>query len=214
MNPESEKKKEELKEPPKEGAVIDTTGMAEKIASLLSAGGAPARDTVTALLTQALNKGIMPKQALQLGDDTMEAIYSQAYTLYNQGRYKEASYIFRLLMLLDYSTPKYPMGLAACLHRQKDYRSAANIYLLCGTLDPKNPLPHYHAADCYMQLNYPMMALFSLGLAIKAADTQPQYAIIKERATLMREALKKQIKQEMEEDAKKSPEKKKAEKKK
>jgi hypothetical protein len=50
-----------------------------------------------------------------------------------------------------------------------------------------------------------MMALFSLGLAIKAAGAQPQYAIIKERATLMRDALKKQIKQDMEEDAKKNP---------
>ena len=200
MNPESEKKEET-----KEETGIDTGSMSEKLASLLSTAGGPAKETITALLTQALNKGVMPKQALQLGDDTMEAIYSQAYTLYNQGRYKEASYIFRMLMLLDYVTPKYPMGLAACLHRQKDYRAAANIYLLCGTLDPTNPLPHYHAADCYMQLNYPMMALFSLGLAIKAAGTQPQYAIIKERASLMKDALQKQIAEEIQEDAKKHP---------
>lgn len=206
MNPETaDKQNEAVNRALKEGQNIDTTGVAQKIASLLATGGAPAKDTITALLSAALNKGIMPKQALQLGDDTMEAIYSQAYTLYNQGRYKEASYIFRMLMLLDYATPKYPMGLAACLHRLKDYRAAANIYLLSGTLDTANPLPHYHAADCYMQLNYPMMALFSLGLAIKAAGAQPQYAIIKERATLMHDALQKQVKEEMEEDIKKNP---------
>lgn len=205
MENEAEQTNEEKIDAATKEAGIDTTDMPQKIASLLATAGGPARDTVISLLTAALNKGIMPKQALQLGDDTMEAIYSQAYTLYNQGRYKEASYIFRMLMLLDYATPKYPMGLAACQHRQKDYKSAANIYLLCGTLEPTNPLPHYHAADCYMQLNYSMMALFSLGLAIKAAGTQPQYAIIKERASLMREALKKQIKEEIEEDAKKQP---------
>lgn len=202
MNPET---KSEIGETLKKEPEIDTTAISEKITSLLSTTGGPARDTIIAMLTDALNKGVMPKHALQLGDDTMEAIYSQAYTLYNQGRYKEASYIFRMLMLLDYATPKYPMGFAACLHRQKDYKSAANVYLLCGTLDSTNPLPHYHAADCYIQLNFPMMALFSLRLTIKTAGAQPQYAIIKERATLMEKALKKQVKEEIEEEAKKSP---------
>ena len=138
----------------------------------------------------------MPKQALHLNDETMEAIYGQGYNLYNQGRYKEASYIFRLLMLLDYMTPKYVLGLAASLHRMKEYMTAANIYLLCGTLDATNPLPHYHAADCYMQQNLPVLAVFSLDLAISAAGDQPQYSIIKERATLMRDALDKQLKEE------------------
>jgi type III secretion system low calcium response chaperone LcrH/SycD len=181
----------------KEAPNLDTGAVGEKIASLFSAAGGPAKETITALLSQALGKGVMPKHALQLGDDTMEAIYSQGYTLYNQGRYKEASYIFRLLMLLDYATPKYPLGLAACLHRQKDYKNAANIYLLSGTLDATNPLPHYHAADCYMQLNYISMALFSLRMAVEAAGTQPQYAVVKERASLMKEALTKQFQEEL-----------------
>jgi type III secretion system low calcium response chaperone LcrH/SycD len=168
----------------------------DKIAKLTAAAGGPAKDTVAALLSAAGNKGIMPRHALQLGDDTMEAIYGQGYNLYNQGRYKEASYIFRLLMLLDYMTPKYILGLAACLHRLKDYKTATNVYLLCGTIDATNPLPHYHAADCYIQLGIPLLATFSLGLAIKAAGDQPQYSIVKERATLMREALYKQLKEE------------------
>lgn len=196
MEPDSTKKEDIPKD-----QNIDVSAMGDKVASLFSAAGGPAKDTITALLSQALGKGIMPKQALQLGDDTMEAIYSQGYTLYNQGRYKEASYIFRLLMLLDYTTPKYPLGLAACLHRQKDYKNAANIYLLCGTLDPTNPLPHYHAADCYLQLDYISMALFSLDLAIKAAADQPQYAVVKERSTLMHEALTKQFTEQLQKES-------------
>ena len=123
----------------------------------------------------------------------MEAMYAQGYNLYNQGKYKEASYVFRLLMLLDYLTPKYVLGLAACLHRLKDYKSAANIYLLCGTLDAHNPLPHYHAADCYIQLGLTPLAIFSLDMAQTAAGDQPQYSVIKERAKLMRETLHKEM---------------------
>lgn len=165
----------------------------EKAAELSRLASGPARDTMKTILFGAVNKGILPKHALRLGDDTMEAIYSQAYTLYNQGKYQDASYIFRLLMLLDYMTSKYILGLAACLHRMKDYKNAANVYLLCSTLDSTNPLPHYHAADCYLQLGFPEMAAFSLGLVLAAAGDQPQYAVIKERARLMKETLDKEL---------------------
>lgn len=174
-------------------ATLDAEAMEKKVKSITALAGGPTKDTVSALLTAAFEKGVMPKNALKLGDDTMEAIYGQAYNLYNQGRYKEASYIFRLLMLLDYMTPKYTLGLAASFHRLKDFKNAANVYLLCGTIDPTNPLPHYHAADCYLQLKVPEMAIFSLGLAINAAGEQPQYAVVKERASLMKEGLNKEI---------------------
>jgi type III secretion system low calcium response chaperone LcrH/SycD len=185
-----------------EAEEIDPEKAAQKISEATGFAAIPAKETITTLLTEALNKGIMPKHALHLGDETMEAIYGQGYNLYNQGRYKEASYIFRLLMLLDYMTPKYILGLAASLHRMKEYTTAANVYLLCGTLDSGNPLPHYHAADCYIQLNLPIMAIFSLDLAITAAGSQPQYSIIKERATLMRDTLDKQVKSEKKEEEK------------
>src|SRR6185295_13804008 len=73
--------------------------------------GKQAEDALKTIMENVLNKGIMPKTALKLGDDTMEAIYAQAYNLYNLGRYKESSYIFRLLVLLDFTTPKYVLGL-------------------------------------------------------------------------------------------------------
>lgn len=187
-----------LKQFDKEISGIDTSAVGEKVSEATAHATGPARDAIASLLTQALNKGLMPKTALRLGDDTMEAIYGQGYNLYNQGKYKEASYVFRLLMMLDYLTPKYSMGLAACLHRMKDYKNAANTYLLSATLDTSNPMPHYHAADCYMQLGVKIAAIFSLNLAIQAAGSQPQYSVIKERATLMRETLNQLVQEEWE----------------
>lgn len=170
-----------------------TVKAGEKILETNMLAKGPATDTVKAMLSQALGSGIMPKQVLKFSDQTMEAIYGQAYNLYNQGKYKDASYIFRLLMMLDYLNSKYSLGLAACLHRMKDYKQAANVYLMCGMLDPKNPIPHYHAADCYIQLNAPLLAVFALDMCINAAKDQPQYDTIKQRAELMKEALDKQV---------------------
>ena len=150
------------------------------------AAGKQAEDALKVIMEGVLKKGIMPKTALKLGDDTMEAIYTQAYNLYNQGRYKEASYIFRLLLLLDFTTPKYILGCAACMHRMKDYQNAANLYMLCAALDATNPMPHYHSADCYLQLDAIELAILSLTMAMSAAAEQPQYAVVKERASLMK----------------------------
>ena len=182
-----------LKRYEKELSEESTAAATEKVTGAVSLAAEPAKDTIKTLLTQAMTKGTMPKTALRIGDETMEAMYAQGYNLYNQGKYKEASYVFRLLMLLDYLTPKYVLGLAACLHRLKDYKSAANVYLLCGTLDAHNPLPHYHAADCYIQLGLIPLAIFSLDMAQTTAGDQPQYSVIKERASLMRETLHKEM---------------------
>mgnify|MGYP003392846221 CR=1 FL=1 len=160
--------------------------------------GKQAEKALKDLLEQALQKGLMPKEALRINDDTMEAIYTQAYNLYNQGKYKEASYIFRMLMILDMTTPKFTLGLAACLHRMKDYVNAANLYLLCASLDPKNPMPHYHAADCYLQMNTIHLAIVSLKMAIDAAGDQPQFSVVKERAALLKSSLEVQAKERAE----------------
>ena len=159
------------------------------------AAGKEAEDALKAIMEQVLKKGIMPKTALKIGDDTMEAIYTQAYNLYNQGKYKESSYIFRLLMMLDFTTSKYILGLAACLHRMKEYQNAAHLYILCSALDPTNPMPHYHSADCYLQLNALDLAIFALDMAIKAAADQPQYSTIKERAILLKSGIEVQAKE-------------------
>ncbi len=161
--------------------------------------GKKAETAVKQIMEVSLKKGIMPKQALQISDDTMEAIYTQAYTLYNQGKFREASFIFRLLMLLDFTTPKYILGLAACAHRLKDFTNAANLYFLCAALDPRNPLPHFHSTDCYVQLGAIAIAAYSLQLAIETAGEQPQYESIKQRAEIMKEALDKQLDEQLNE---------------
>ncbi len=170
---------------------MDVDKIQDMLQKINFSAGKKAEEALKVMMEAVLKKGVMPKQALKLGDDTMEAIYTQGYNLYNQGRYKEASYIFRLLTLLDFTTPKYILGMAASLHRLKDYKTAANLYMMCAALEPNNPLPHFHSADCYLQMDAIEIALLSLTMAITAAGEQPQYAMVKERALLLRSGLEK-----------------------
>lgn len=149
----------------------------------------PMKDAVQ----RATRKGASPKDALGLTDAMVEGVYGQAYRLYNTGKYKEAIQVFRLLMMINSTEPKYAMGLAACFHMSKDYKTAVNTYSIVGIIDPENPISFYHASDCFMQMGDPVSALVSLEMAIKRAGDKPEFKTLKDRATLTVESLKKEV---------------------
>src|ERR1700722_6951344 len=60
--------------------------------------------------------GVSPREAMGMSDQAVEGIYGQAYRLYNAGKYKEASQLFRLLLMLNSGESKFALGLAACFH--------------------------------------------------------------------------------------------------
>jgi type III secretion system low calcium response chaperone LcrH/SycD len=128
-----------------------------------------------------------------LTDEMMESLYSQAYILYNTGRYKDGLQVFRLLALLNPLEPKFIMGLAACFHMMKEYKSASSTYILVSILDPQNPIPCYHCSDCYIQTGDKLSAIAILESAIKRAGEKPEFAALKQRAIITMDALKKEL---------------------
>jgi type III secretion system low calcium response chaperone LcrH/SycD len=142
---------------------------------------------------KVVQQGMMPKDMMGLSDAMVEGIYGQAYRLYNTGKYRDASQLFRLLIMLNSAEPKYAMGLAACFHMMKDYKNAVSTYTICGVVDPDNPIPHYHASDCYIHMEDPVSALIALEMAVKRAGNKPEFQMIKDRALLTIESLKKEI---------------------
>lgn len=144
-------------------------------------------------IEKATRKGTSPKDALGLTDAMVEGVYGQAYRLYNTGKYKEAAQIFRLLVMINSTEPKYAMGLAACFHMMKDYQTAINTYSIVGVIDPESPISFYHASDCFMQMGDPVSALISLEMAIKRAGEKPEFKTLKDRAALTVENLKKDV---------------------
>lgn len=143
-----------------------------------------------------LKEGLIAKDALGLTDEMMEGIYGQAYRLYNTGKYQEATQLFRLLILVNPTEAKYSMGLAACFHMLKEYRNAVDAYTICSVIDPANPMPQYHASDCYIQMKDEFSAIVALELAVKRAGDQPQYQTLVDRAKMTIDNLKQKVKQQ------------------
>ncbi len=146
-----------------------------------------------ATLERTTRKGASPKDILGLTDAMVEGIYGQAYRLYNTGKYRDASALFRMLIMINATEPKYTMGLAACYHLMKEYKNAADAYTILSMIDPHNPVSFYHASDCYIKLNDAVSAIAALEMAIKRAGTKQEYHTLKDRATMTLESLKKEI---------------------
>ncbi|MBS4168140.1 SycD/LcrH family type III secretion system chaperone [Parachlamydia sp. AcF125] len=140
-----------------------------------------------------VKRGLAPKDLMGMNDASVEGIYGQAYHLYNTGKYKDASHLFRLLIMLNGTESKYSMGLAASYHMLKAYESAVQVYAICALLDPENPIPHYHSSDCYIQMGDKVSAMIALKMALERAGNKPQYAPLKDRTTLTIKSLQKEI---------------------
>lgn len=133
------------------------------------------------------------KDILGVSDESAEGVYGQAYLLYNTGRYRDAAEIFRLLIMLNSTEAKYLMGLAACYHMLKEYQSASSTYNLVSIIDPNNPIPFFHASDCYIQLGDKITAAVMLEMAVKRATEKTEFATLLQRAKITLEAIKKDI---------------------
>lgn len=139
-----------------------------------------------------LKEAQLPKDALGLSNKDVNELYTKAYHLYNTGKYSEAIHLFRVLVMGDQSEPKYIMGMAACNHLMKEYKEASRGYTLASLLDPDNPIPYYHLADCSIHLKDPFAAMIFLEMTIKRAGKKEEYKAIKERSILALEGLKNQ----------------------
>lgn len=147
---------------------------------------------LTTKVLEQLKQGVPMKKALGISDDMLESVYSLAYGKYQQGEYAAASHLFRYAMMLDPHTYKYALGLAAALHHNKEYQKAANIYVMASILEPRDPTPYFHSADCFLKINQPQLALAGLDMAIATASSDKRYSELKERAQLMKKTLQKQ----------------------
>lgn len=174
------------------GATVASTDGANKVAA------GQIRETIESVY-KGIKQGIMPKQMLDVGPDALEGLYSQAYILYNQGKFQESACIFVVLALLDPNEQKYQLGSAACLHRMGKYEKAAQVYLICSALDQTNPLPHFHAADCYIKINALPLAQMCLKYCIEACGQKKEHEVVKERATLMLTAVDRELEVQLKE---------------
>lgn len=163
------------------------------------------KEGFSAVYDNLFQKGILPKDALGVGDENVDKIYRQAYQLYNMGKYEDASKLFSSLIMMDISTSKYIFGLAACGHMMKHYETAAENYMKCTMYEPDNPIPYYHASDCYIQNGDTVSAMVALSMVIRTAKDRPEYKVMKDRAQMTLDSLKKDANKKIKTEKTKKP---------
>ncbi len=134
--------------------------------------------------TKLFEEGVMPKEAMGLSDQTVEAMYAHGYRLYQAAKYGAAGHIFRMLTTLDPTEPKYYLGMGACLHRMKEYEPAVFMYELCGEMNKQDPMPLYYASDCRFNLGHDEIAIDELEQVIKRSEGKPEFARVADRAKM------------------------------
>jgi type III secretion system low calcium response chaperone LcrH/SycD len=147
------------------------------------------QEGIQTIMSAIFQKGITPKDALGLSDEVLEGMYGHAYHLFNNGKYDDALIIFRLLTILNGAEPRFSMGMAACHHMRKEYDQAAQMYGICGVIDWENPMPYYHASDCWIKKGDIPMAIEALKVAAIRAEQKPQYAVIRDRCLMALKSL-------------------------
>lgn len=144
------------------------------------------------IMGDMINNNAIPRDAMGVDPSSIEGMYAQAYHHYNAGKYKEAARLFHLLQMLDGMEPKYPLGLGACYHMLEEYQNALTLYAMVCVSDPENPVPHYHASDCYVKMELVPAAIAELQMAMQLCGGQPQYAMIRDRSALTIKSLREQ----------------------
>jgi len=114
----------------------------------------------------------------------VKELYSAAYARYESGLYNEAGEIFTQLTLLDPQEEAFWRGLAASKQMGQKYKSALYAWGLVSLLSKEDPMPHLHAAECYLSLQQKSEALIALNAALERVKDNPplctQIEVLKE----------------------------------
>lgn len=115
--------------------------------------------------TVSENGGILTKDFTQ---DDLILLYELGYQLYQVGNYPKGEEIFRRLVLASPLEKNHWQGLGSCQQMQQKYQEAIISWSMLILIDPQNPLPHFHAAECLFSLDQIDHAME----ALKAAESR------------------------------------------
>lgn len=105
----------------------------------------------------------------------LEALYTYAYSLYQAGKTDDAAKAFQALCTRNPLEARFWFGWAAALQDGANYKKALPVWAMSAILEPSNPYPHFHAAECATSLENREEALLALAQAktLLSSDTHP-----------------------------------------
>lgn len=145
------------------------------------------------LLVKIFEKGMSPREAMNISDSELAEIYSYAYHKFSEGDYLGARDLFKIMFSLDPMNCDFATALGVCFHRLKEYEQAINCYMMGFLLEPESPVCLFYAYDCFMKLENEVSAGIMLCNVITTAGDNPAYAHIKKDAQLRLDQLQKKL---------------------
>jgi type III secretion system low calcium response chaperone LcrH/SycD len=110
--------------------------------------------------------GIADSEIATVSPEMEQQFYTCAFELYEKGDYRGAGQLFTQLVLTDPYSEHYWLGLASAKQMAKDYMAAVHAWSMVALLKEGDPLPHFHAAECFLCLDEKDEALKALDAAI------------------------------------------------
>jgi type III secretion system low calcium response chaperone LcrH/SycD len=110
-----------------------------------------------------------------LSEEAFQDFYSQACVFYENNQSQEAENIFLLLISMRPHIKTLWMGLAGAKQKQNNYQGALQAYAMAALLDSDDPIPHYYAALCNIELNHFDDTIKALDIATSLCSTNSQY---------------------------------------
>ncbi|WP_244099277.1 SycD/LcrH family type III secretion system chaperone [Burkholderia ambifaria] len=126
------------------------------------------------LVADAIEHGATFREMYGISSETMEAVYAQAYALYQAGRLDEAESFFRFLCIYDFQNVDYILGLAAVMQISKRYDKALDLYAMAYTVSGGDARALLYAGQCNLLLRRRGKAkrCFEILLAQEATDAR------------------------------------------
>jgi type III secretion system low calcium response chaperone LcrH/SycD len=140
----------------------------------------------------ALANGATLGDIAGITDDTLEAGYGLAFSLFNSGKYRDAETLFKALCLYAHGDERFWMGLAACRQANNDFRGAIDAYSMASVAGALgNPAPPVYGGLCYLKLDDPenAAALFDAALELGEAGNS-EHKALREKARAMLEIIR------------------------
>ena len=116
--------------------------------------------------------GILPQD---MTSEDLHLLYELGFNLYQAKDYEKGEEVFRRLVIAKPFESKHWRGLASCLQMKKNYENALISWGMWCLVDPENPLPHFHAAECLFSSNQVNEAAKALDAA-EARDSEKHLA--------------------------------------
>jgi type III secretion system low calcium response chaperone LcrH/SycD len=134
----------------------------------------------------ALNLPLDLQDAPKRSIEDWETVYAAAFGQYETGNYEEAASFFTQLVLSNPYSERYWFGLASCMQMQKKYNESLPAWAMCALLNEKNPLIHFHAAECLLSLNEKEEAIKALNSALKLLTTDESSLELRNKIELLK----------------------------